>query len=157
MLKEYFNKIATYLTETFGVNFLFFTILITTVTSIVYFVVITYIITQLDKRYFLRKNIDLKNNGKDDGTEKSHSTLMSSGVNYLVEITKIIAGVCLLVSGIIMLVLPGQGLITMLIGLSLLPFPGKNRMEQNLLSQKSVRSSLNWIRIKANKEPFIFD
>jgi hypothetical protein len=56
-----------------------------------------------------------------------------------------------------MLVLPGQGLLTMLIGLSLLPFPGKQKMEQNILSRKSIRQSLNWIRIKANKEPFIFD
>lgn len=157
MLKEYFNKIAAYLTETFGVNFFFFTILITTASSIVYFVVITYIITQLDKRYFQRKIIDLKNNGKDDGTEKSHLSLISRGITYLLEFAKIIAGLCLLISGIIMLFLPGQGLITMLIGLSLLPFPGKIQMEQNILSQKSVRSTLNWIRIKANKEPFIFD
>ncbi|GAC20421.1 hypothetical protein GARC_3466 [Paraglaciecola arctica BSs20135] len=56
-----------------------------------------------------------------------------------------------------MLVLPGQGLITMLIGLSLIPFPGKHRIERDLLSRNSVRSTLNWIRIKANKEPFIFD
>ncbi|GAC36330.1 hypothetical protein GPSY_0692 [Paraglaciecola psychrophila 170] len=56
-----------------------------------------------------------------------------------------------------MLVLPGQGLITMLIGLSLLPFPGKDKMEQNILSRKSVRTTLNWIRVKAKKPPFIFD
>jgi hypothetical protein len=75
----------------------------------------------------------------------------------MVKIAKIIVGVFVLVCGIVMLVLPGQGLITMLIGLSLLPFPGKNRIEQNLLSRKSVRFTLNWIRFKANKEPFIFD
>ncbi|MBA6417405.1 hypothetical protein H4J50_15435 [Colwellia sp. 6M3] len=56
-----------------------------------------------------------------------------------------------------MLVLPGQGLITMLIGLSLIPFPGKHKLEKNILARKSVRSSLNWIRTKAKKDPFIFD
>ena len=75
----------------------------------------------------------------------------------LVKIVKIIIGIFLLVCGIAMLVLPGQGLLTMLIGLSMLPFPGKHKIEQNLLARKSIRSSLNWIRIKANKEVFIFD
>ena len=70
---------------------------------------------------------------------------------------KILIGMGLLVCGIVMLVLPGQGLITMLIGLSLIPFPGKNKLEENLLAKKSVRSTLNWIRAKANKEPFVFD
>jgi UPF0716 family protein affecting phage T7 exclusion len=75
----------------------------------------------------------------------------------VINIAKIIVGVCLVLGGLLMLVLPGQGLITILIGLSLIPFPGKNTMEQKLLSRNSVRSTLNWIRVKANKEPFIFD
>lgn len=137
---------------TFGPNFIFLTILLTTVASIVYLIVISYIITQMDKRYFIRKKISA-----DDARKKPHLTLMNSSVNCVVNVVKIIVGLYLLVCGIVMLVLPGQGLVTMLIGLSLIPFPGKNKIEQNILSRKSVRSSLNWIRIKANKEPFIFD
>lgn len=151
MLIESYNKIATYLMGTFGPNFIFLTILLTTVASIAYFIVISCIITQMDKRYFIRK----KNSG--DDSSAPHLTSINSSVTYVVKIAKIIVGLYLLACGIVMLFLPGQGLITMLIGLSLIPFPGKNKIEQNILSRKSVRSSLNWIRIKANKEPFIFD
>jgi hypothetical protein len=148
VIKEAYSKIATYLMETFGANFIFFTMLLTTIASVVCFIVISYIITQMDKRYFIRKRLS---------GENSHLTSMNTSLNFVIKILQIIVGICLLVCGLVMLVLPGQGLITILIGLSLLPFPGKNKLEQNLLSRKSVRSTLNWIRMKANKEPFIFD
>nr|WP_240919931.1 PGPGW domain-containing protein [Paraglaciecola sp. 20A4] len=135
-----------------GPNFIFLTILLTTAVSIGYFILMSYIITNMDKRYFIRR--------KSKGKNADVISILSSGkssVIFIIEMAKILIGIGLLVCGIIMLVLPGQGLITMLIGLSLIPFPGKNELEQNLLSRKSVRSSLNWIRAKANKEPFIFD
>ena len=142
--------------ETFGANFIFLTIVFTSALSISYFVLMGYIITHMDKRYFIRKNI-IGEKITDVAAATSRLTPFRSSISLVVQSAKILIGVCLLVSGIVMLVLPGQGLITMLIGLSLLPFPGKNKIEQNLLSLKSVRSSLNWIRIKANKEPFIFN
>ncbi|WP_340678606.1 PGPGW domain-containing protein [Paraglaciecola sp.] len=152
MLTDSYNNIATYLMETFGANFIFLTILLSTVVSVVYFVVISYFITQMDKRYFVRKKIS-----GDDSDQNPHATSMNSIVIYVTNIAKILVGLFLLVCGIAMLVLPGQGLLTILIALSLIPFPGKDKLEQNVLARKSVRSSLNWIRIKANKEPFIFD
>lgn len=152
MLKEYYNIIATYLLETFGANFIFLTVFLTTAAAVSYFIVISYIITQLDKGYFVRR----KQSGE-HMIESLHLSSRNSSLTYVVKIAKIIFGLFLLACGIAMLVLPGQGLLTMLIGLSLLPFPGKDKMEQKLLSRKSVRSSLNWIRIKANKDPFIFD
>ncbi|ASP49410.1 hypothetical protein [Cognaticolwellia beringensis] len=162
MLKEYYNNIVTYLTQSFGANFIFLTILITTIASVVYFIVISYIITQLDTRYFIRKNkvvksISLNKSAEANINETSRLTLIKSGLNIVAHIAKIVLGLFLLICGLAMLVLPGQGLITILIGLSLIPFPGKHKLENNLLARKSVRSSLNWIRIKAKKEPFIFD
>ena len=106
----------------------------------------------MDKRYFIRR----KNKGKNADIIPKRTSGKNSLI-FIIEMVKILIGIGLLVCGIIMLVLPGQGLITMLIGLSLIPFPGKNKLEDNLLSRQSVRSSLNWIRAKANKEPFIFD
>jgi hypothetical protein len=138
--------------ETFGANFIFLTIIITTTTAIAYFIFISYIITQLDKRYFIPRQIS-----DVDVSAPAHLTSVNRNLTKLVKMAKILVGVSFLLIGLVMLVLPGQGLITMLIGFSLLPFPGKNKVEQNILSLKSVRSSLNWIRIKANKEPFIFD
>ena len=162
MLTEYYINIETYLNQNFGANFIFLTILITTVASIVYFIVISYIITQLDTRYFIRKNKVLKDFRTVKSTEAnvditSRLTPINSGLNFVTNIAKIIFGLVLFICGLAMLVLPGQGLITMLIGLSLIPFPGKHKLENKLLARKSVRSSLNWIRIKAKKPPFIFD
>ena len=152
MLTEYYTEATTYLTDTFGPNFIFLTILITSAVSIGYFILISYIITNMDKRYFIRR----KNKGKNADVIHKRTSGKNSLI-FIIEMVKILIGIGLLVCGIIMLVLPGQGLITMLIGLSLIPFPRKNKLEDNLLSRQSVRSSLNWIRAKANKEPFIFD
>jgi uncharacterized membrane protein len=152
VLTEYYYNIAKYLNETLGADVIFLTIVISTASAIVYFIIISYIITQMDKRYFIRRQITAES-----AIVVPHLRLINSNLTQLINIAKIIVGVCLLLIGIVMLVLPGQGLITMLIGLSLLPFPGKDKMEQTILSRKSVRTSLNWIRVKAKKAPFIFD
>jgi type IV secretory pathway VirB6-like protein len=152
VFKEFYNNIVDYLLVTFDANFIFLTMLLTTFVSVIYFIVISYIITQMDKRYFIRQK-------KDDVLAKKTPKKLSINniLGYMIKAAKIIIGVFLLMCGILMLVLPGQGIITMIIGLSLIPFPGKDKFEQSLLARKSVRSSLNWIRAKANKELFIFD
>ena len=53
----------------------------------------------------------------------------------------------------LMLVLPGQGLLTILLGVTLLDFPGKFRMQKWVISRKGVLDSINWIRAKAHKRP----
>lgn len=62
-------------------------------------------------------------------------------------------GVVLVLVGIIMLFVPGQGVLTILIGLSTMQFPGKYKLERKLVSNNSVFRSLNWIRSKAGKAP----
>ena len=52
-----------------------------------------------------------------------------------------------------MLVLPGQGLLTIVTGLLLVNYPGKYKLEQKLVSIPSIYKALNWIRFKANKPP----
>ncbi len=66
------------------------------------------------------------------------------------RIVKNIIGVILIIAGIAMLVLPGQGILTILIGVSLVQFPGKYQLERWLISQPAVLGSINWIRRKAN-------
>lgn len=161
MLTESYNKITSYLTETFGANFLILSILLTTAVSITYFILMSYIITQMDKRYFIRNSIIVNKTDKKnvDAGPIAPPPLSAnkSSITFVINISRIIIGVFLLLCGIVMLVLPGQGLITMIIGLSLLPFPGKNKIVKKLLARRSVRNSLNWVRYKAKKEPFIFD
>ena len=66
-------------------------------------------------------------------------------------ITKNFFGVLLLLSGILMLVLPGQGILTIITGLVFMDYPGKYKFERKLLRQKGVINSINWIRSLLSK------
>lgn len=68
-------------------------------------------------------------------------------------VIKNIIGITFILTGIAMLVLPGQGLLTILIGIMLTDFPGKYRFERKLITRKRVWKSVNWIRAKAGKPP----
>ena len=66
---------------------------------------------------------------------------------------KNIIGFSLIIGGLLMLVLPGQGLLTIVTGLLLINYPGKYKLEQKLVAMPSIFRALNWIRVKANKPP----
>jgi hypothetical protein len=70
------------------------------------------------------------------------------------RIVKNVVGLVLAIAGFAMLFLPGQGLLTILIALTLLEFPGKARLEARIVENDTVFSALNWLRRKAHKEPF---
>ena len=72
-------------------------------------------------------------------------------LKLLVLITKNFFGVLLLLSGILMLVLPGQGILTIITGLVFMDYPGKYKFERKLLRQKGVNNSINWIRSRLSK------
>jgi UPF0716 family protein affecting phage T7 exclusion len=63
-------------------------------------------------------------------------------------------GVVLVVAGVLMLVLPGQGLLTILVGVSLLDFPGKLAFERYLVQKKQVARALQWLRRRAGQPEF---
>jgi uncharacterized membrane protein SpoIIM required for sporulation len=62
----------------------------------------------------------------------------------------------LLLAGILMLVLPGQGILTILAALALLDFPGKRRLEMRILHRPAILKSINWLRRRAGREPLSF-
>ena len=66
---------------------------------------------------------------------------------------KNIIGLSLIIGGLLMLVLPGQGLLTIVTGLLLVNYPGKYKLEKKLVAIPSIFRALNWIRVKANKPP----
>ena len=70
---------------------------------------------------------------------------------------KNIAGIIFLLAGIAMLFLPGQGLLTMLLGILFIDFPGKHRLEQKLIQHPQVLKAINAFREKSGKPPFTFD
>lgn len=89
--------------------------------------------------------------------EPERHSLLSSLNHPVLRITilvlKNILGVFFILLGILLLVLPGQGLLTMLLGLLLIDFPGKFRMQRWFVFKPSVLHSVNWLRNKGKKEP----
>ena len=75
-------------------------------------------------------------------------------VGLVLAILKNLLGLVLVILGVIMLVTPGQGLATLLIGFLLMNFPGKFRAEQWLVSRSGVMKGLNWLRLRRDKPPF---
>ncbi|WP_297324813.1 PGPGW domain-containing protein [Nitrosomonas sp.] len=67
---------------------------------------------------------------------------------------KNIIGVVFLLAGFLMLFLPGQGLLTMLVGISLMDFPNKRKLEARIVGQHTVFSAVNKMRQKFNQLPF---
>ena len=59
----------------------------------------------------------------------------------------------LVAAGIAMLVLPGQGVLTILIGLTLADFPGKRRLEIAIIRRKPIAKVMAWMRERAGKPP----
>jgi hypothetical protein len=69
-------------------------------------------------------------------------------------VAKNLAGLILVLCGIVMLVLPGQGILTLLIGILFLDYPGKYRLEKKLMSYPAILKPINWMRRKRNKREF---
>lgn len=75
------------------------------------------------------------------------------GRRLLGRLAKNLLGLLVLLAGLAMLLLPGQGILTIAIGLLLLDVPGKWRLERRLVQQPAVWRALNWMRAKAHQPP----
>lgn len=64
-----------------------------------------------------------------------------------------LVGLILLVGGFLMLFIPGQGILTMVMGLILMDYPGKYSVEKAIIGYPAVFKGLNWLRTRANKPP----
>jgi hypothetical protein len=82
------------------------------------------------------------------GSHRPQSKLASLHpvLRIVLLILKNLLGLGVFLMGVAMLVLPGQGLLTMLIGLMLIDFPGKFALEKWLVSRRVVFRSINWLR-----------
>jgi hypothetical protein len=77
-----------------------------------------------------------------------HPVLRLSGL-----IVKNVVGIVFLLAGFAMLFLPGQGLLTMLIGVSLMDFPRKRELEAKMVSQPTLLGAINSMRRRFDKPP----
>ena len=78
-----------------------------------------------------------------------------SASRLVLIVLKNAVGALLVLAGLLMLVLPGQGLVTLLIGLSLVNFPGKRRLICRLLQQPRIIGFINRIRTAASRPPIV--
>jgi hypothetical protein len=63
-------------------------------------------------------------------------------------------GVVIIFFGILMLVLPGQGIAAIIVGFMLMKFPGKHALMLQFVRKKSVLSALNWVRRQGKQAEF---
>ena len=68
-------------------------------------------------------------------------------------VAKNVVGVVFVVAGFAMLFLPGQGLLTMLIGISLIDFPRKRELEAKMVGQPTLLNVINGMRRQFDKPP----
>jgi hypothetical protein len=69
---------------------------------------------------------------------------------------KNLLGAILVLAGISMLVLPGQGILTIAIGIALMDFPGKYRLERWMIRRRWLLRPINGLRRKMGAEPLKF-
>ncbi len=89
----------------------------------------------------------------DDGAANSRGGFRG---DLAVKGLKNAVGLILVIVGIVMLFVPGQGLLTILTGMVLLDFPGKKKMVMFLVRHRGIQHGLNWIRRKKGVAPLIF-
>jgi hypothetical protein len=104
---------------------------------------VPWVVTRLPHDYFARpKRIDWE------------VTPRRPLLDLLLDALKNMLGLLLVLMGLIMLVTPGQGIATLLIGLLLMNFPGKYRLERWLVMRPGVLRGLNWLRHRRGHLPF---
>jgi len=103
-------------------------------------VVFPLVVANLPIDYFVR-----------DKRAPAHRRRRHPVVWVLLTVMKNIFGFALILAGVAMLVLPGQGILTILMGVALANFPGKFTLERRLVRQPAVGRALNRIRRLAGK------
>ena len=77
----------------------------------------------------------------------------SPPVRMVLIVGKNLLGLALVGMGLVFLLMPGQGVIVILIGVLLLDFPHKKRLEHWLITRGPILKLANWVRSKWSKEP----
>ncbi|OQX09863.1 MAG: hypothetical protein BWK76_21600 [Desulfobulbaceae bacterium A2] len=120
--------------------------LVSLVTFVASLVLVPWIVARLPEDFFLHQD------QRQAVRRRRHPLLVP-----VLAVGRNLLGMALLLAGIAMLFLPGQGLLTMVLGLSLMDFPGKHQLREALLRQSQVRVALNWLRRRAGRPPLVFE
>lgn len=112
---------------------------VSVVIFLVSLIVIPLLIVRLPADYFVREDVRFWPE-------------LQPGLRIALLGAKNLLGGILLLGGFAMLVLPGQGLLTILVAIMLLNFPGKRRLERWLIRQRAIHRLINWIRAKRRRQ-----
>ena len=74
-------------------------------------------------------------------------------LRWTLRIAKNLLGTGFILLGLALLVLPGQGVLTILLGVALLDLPGKRGLEIALLRRPHVCRGINWLRERGQRPP----
>lgn len=99
------------------------------------------IVTRLPHDYFVRPHPD--------------PTAPRTSRRVALVVLKNFLGGILILAGVAMLVLPGQGLLTLLLGLVLMDFRGKRALELWIIRRAPIQKSINWVRRRAGRPPLL--
>lgn len=106
-------------------------------------VCLPWVITRLPANYFVRNERVVWRDLAEEPAGALVVIAVKNGVGFF-----------LVLLGAIMLVTPGQGVLTILAGLMLMNFPGKFQLERWLVLRPGVLAGLNWLRALRQREPF---
>jgi hypothetical protein len=81
------------------------------------------------------------------------SSARHPAVTLLLSGAKNLLGAALLIVGVALLFLPGQGVLTLLVGLMIMNYPGKFVFERWLVRRPHVLPALNWLRMRYGRAP----
>lgn len=120
---------------------------ISVVTFVGSIAVVTFVLVRLPPNYFHSSH------AREFLTER-HRAIRWVGIVF-----KNLIGLLLVLLGIIMSLpgVPGQGILTILLGIMLLDFPGKRGLELRLVSRPKVLQTINQVRRKFDKPPLVLD
>lgn len=109
-------------------------------TLIMTFILLPIMITRLPQNYFL----------EDDRPRPLSRFVL---VHWVLMALKNLLGFAFVLLGVMLLFLPGQGLLTLVIGLTIMNYPGKFAIERWLAMRPRVLPALNWLRSRYGKPP----
>jgi len=114
------------------------------VTFVVGLILMPILLIRMSEDYFVRRGLP------EDSWRGRHPL-----VRWIMLILKNLFGILLLVAGAVMALpgLPGQGILTMLVGIGMTNIPGKRRLELYIIRRPVVLRSVNWIRSRAGRPP----
>jgi hypothetical protein len=117
------------------------------VTFVISTAVVTFVLVKLPANYFHSSH-------NREFLVRRHPVLRAIGIA-----AKNVLGFVLVVLGVLMAVpgVPGPGVLSMLLGIMLLDFPGKRSLETRIVGRPRVNSAVNALRARFNKPPLMLD